>query len=691
MNTEASDPSFEASATLVEDLVERPGLKRSLRIRFRRSRLGAVVNAARRIRWDAAERAAARRAAQQARRLVALRALAETDPGAAIRNLAESDDPAAIRAAGLLVARTQGWAAAAPVFARLPAESGPVRGETRATVLLRDGAPRPALDLALPAQGRPAAPPPEIAARIVVYTALYHPDRRLPPAMTTSGGVRFICFGDREIEASGWSFVRRPARPPDPAGAEAFCRIRPHAVLADVAPDAEWSLYVAPEMLVLGNLQTLLARWLLPQEFALWRHPDCADWRDLAERRLAEGTAPAAELLRQAAACEAAGLPRDAGAYDARVLWRRHGAPRVAALMDAWWAEFERAPGAADLALCRVLHDPAAPPPVAPAVLPAGHGPAGDSICFAEAPTLFRPPAAPAVRPAGRRLPVAIVYDKRFAGNASTLLRGEQLSALVARRHAERYEVTYAHDTSGLRDQVIVLTKGALRTRRPQDLAALRARNVAVVASWDDEIPDPDKVYAVDAQMAVAIRQTIDMNRMFPKSATYLVTHHVNPLLPKVHPPTDRLRAGYFGEPLNTHRPEALGRLVEMNGIDTTKRGSSWMDALPRYNCHWIIRRKQAFDGWKPQLKAFVAARCNAVAITARGDDDALYYFGDDYPFYVRGVSPAELEADMVDFASAFGGPEWRMAQEIMAQIAARSTDDHVAAEFKAMIDAVTA
>lgn len=659
----------------------------SLRNRLRRSGLGEAFRAARKLRKEAAARRTQQEAARRAVRLAAFCAQASTDPAAAISGLSNlgASDAERIRAIGLLVARSAGWAAAAEVFARLPADAGPSQGDTYATVLLRRGVPEPGLDLALPIRGRAVELGRETAARVIVYTALYHPSRRLPPLMTMLPGVRFICFTDRDIEAHGWTIVRCPAEVADPVRAEAFCRMRPHAILPQVAPEAEASLFVAAEMLVIGNLQTLLTRWLLAQEFALWRHPSATDWRDLAERGLAEGAAPAREILAQTIACEEAGLPRDAGAWDTRVLWRRHASAEVASVMDAWWTEFDRAPGMAEIALCRVLQDPAA----APAVIPAGHGPAGDSICFAEAPASRV--LAPAVRPAGRRLPIAVIYDRTYASNASTLLRGEQLSVLIARHHADRYEVSYLHDTADLRDHVLVLTKGALRTRRPQDLAALRKRNIALIASWDDDPPDADKVHAVDAQMAVSIRQTIDMNRMFPRSTTYFVTHHVNSKLPKVTPPTDRLRTGYFGEPLNTYRPGALGRLVEINGIDTTKRGDAWMDAMHRYNCHWIIRRKQAFDGWKPQLKAFVAARCGAVAVTARDDDDAIYYFGDDYPFYVRGVRPGELEADMVEFAAAFGGPEWRMAQEIMAQIAARSTDAHVAAEFRAMIDSLLA
>ena len=37
-----------------------------------------------------------------------------------------------------------------------------------------------------------------------------------------------------------------------------------------------------------------------------------------------------------------------------------------------------------------------------------------------------------------------------------------------------------------------------------------------------------------------------------------------------------------------------------------------------------------------------------------------------------------------------FGGPEWRLAQAIMAEVGARSSDRVVAAEFRAMVETIT-
>ena len=117
--------------------------------------------------------------------------------------------------------------------------------------------------------------------------------------------------------------------------------------------------------------------------------------------------------------------------------------------------------------------------------------------------------------------------------------------------------------------------------------------------------------------MTLSHRQTIDFARLFPDRPAFHVTHHVNRQIRPSTPPMDRPRTGYFGFLRNTHCPASLGGMVDLVGIDTAKVEMNWLDALPDYNCHWIVRRRgKAHDGWKPFLKGFVAARCNAVVIT---------------------------------------------------------------------------
>lgn len=681
----------QSSATSLEGPAEAQpgGLKAALRDTF----VGAAWRGLKARRKEAALKLgpeiARRRAALRADAEARLRALAERRPERA-RAFARALGPGA---EAILTARTAGWAAAAPLFARLDP------GDRRAEALLRR-APGPALALAVPAADRPVDLPPERAAGLVIYTTRFGPEARVLAPLGRVAGLRMLCLSDRDDPAEGWEVVRF-ALPPDvdpslPTELWAdLCRIRPEVALAAAAPAAEASLYLAPEALLAGNLDTLVARWLWPQDLAAWRHPRAAGWADVAEAAaLAAPPARRAAVLAQARACEAAGLPPEAGATDSRLVWRRHRTPAAAALAEAWWRAFAPHPGDADLALARALAEPAPPP--APRVLPAALGTAEDNLYTAVSPVGPSPAPrrpVPGRRPGAARPRIAIVHQRGYEHYASTLLRAEQLAGLLAERLGERYEFSYVTDTAGLRDQIVVLTKWALEWRKPAEIAALRAKNAAVIASWDDKIPTAELAAVVDAQMTLSISQAVELGRRFPATPTFFVTHHVNRLIRPGAPPMDRLRAGYFGELFNTVRPASLADEIELNGINTTAKTSgptAWMDALDRYNLHWIVRRRHYFDGAKPFLKCFVAARCGAVVMVARDDGDAAYYLGDDYPFYVRGLDPTTLEADWLRAASAFGGPDWRMAQAIMRQVAARSTDAVVCDQFDAMIRAIT-
>jgi hypothetical protein len=589
-------------------------------------------------------------------------------------------------AEALMTARARGWAAALPLFARIAAERPGLAGPP-ATALLAP-APCPALRLAVPARDRPSFLPAPEAARTVVYTAVFGRPPALPPVLGVASRLRFLCFTDRAAASPGWTVLPPAAAGPDPAAdpaaAAAFHKIRAAAALAEAAPEARASLWLDPDRALLGNPDTLIARWLAPQDLALWRHPD-ADWRAMAERHLVEGTgAPPAALVAQAARFAAEGVGSGRGGCDTGMVWRRHDAPGVAALCDAWWRSWQAAPGADDLALYHAL----AGTPLRPAILPARLGSAADNLFVARAAPgpRRRRRAAPAAAP----LPVVFLSAATHARSASTLLRGRQLSAMVAAASPD-YRVRFTEDAAGVRDAVAVLTKGAMATLDAEALAALGRRNVAVIGCWDDIRPDPAKVRAVDAHMALSWRQTLDLNRLYPETPAFLVTHHVNSRVPAVTPPADRLRTGYFGDIENTVRPGSLAEMVDLVGIDTRDVNDDWLSRLPHYNCHWIVRRVRPWDGWKPFLKGFVAARCGAAVIVTADDGDAAYYLGDDYPFYARSLAPADLEMAMATAAAGFGGPDWARARDIMAQVAARSSDAQVCAEFRAMIDEVTA
>jgi hypothetical protein len=359
--------------------------------------------------------------------------------------------------------------------------------------------------------------------------------------------------------------------------------------------------------------------------------------------------------------------------------------------MEAWWALEAPNPGAAGLSLYRTLEGAQAPA-ARPVTLPVALGPAQESLFFAQQTRLASARAieAPAIRTG--RLPVAFLYSPKAMGGG-TLLRGQQLSRLIAEAYPDRYDVSFVPDIAAVRDQVVIVNQRAIWDNDHRSLASLRARNIATIGDWLDAPVETAKAELFDAHMALSIPQMLALNREHPKTPAFHVTHHVNTEIAAGTPPEDRLRSGYFGSAHNTFCPDALAGAVDIVDVFSCER--DWLAALPEYNCHWIVRtrppprRKRSFDGWKPFLKGFLAARCGAVVIVTRDDSNAGLYLGDDYPFYAESLEPAELEMAWIRTAAAFGGPEWRFAREIMAQVAERSSDAQVCAEFRAMVEEV--
>ena len=305
--------------------------------------------------------------------------------------------------------------------------------------------------------------------------------------------------------------------------------------------------------------------------------------------------------------------------------------------MAAWWAEAEAAPGGIEeTALYAALNGPAAP--AADAAPPAGGARGGRRQRLRRRPSPPPPPRPRATPPAAApgRWPWSMPRNTPPPPRPSCAAASSPSWSPRATRTSPTW--LYTSDLAALSDRVVVLTKGALEVHSAEAIAELGRRNIAVIGSWDDMLPEADKVAATDGSMTLSHRQTVDFARAFPDRPAFHVTHHVNRQIRPSTPPMDRPRTGYFGFLRNTHCPASLVGMIDLVGIDTAKVEMSWLDALPAYNCHWIVRRRaKAHDGWKPFLKGFVAARCNAVVITGRDDDDALQYLGDDYPFYVAG------------------------------------------------------
>ncbi|WP_435169046.1 hypothetical protein [Falsirhodobacter sp. 1013] len=589
----------------------------------------------------------------------------------------------------VLTARMSGWHKAAPLFLRM--DTGR-RGQapTLPQHLLSPAQPAQGLRLSVPQEDRAVDLPVDLARRIIVYTVCFGSRPYLPPLLGQPEGLRFLCITDAPVQAPGWEVIVMAPRPES----EAFATICPHRVLAEAGLDAEWSLFVDRALIPVGNLHTLITRWLMHQDMVLWRHPAAHDWQGLAEHLLLTGRHPAASVLAQAQAYEAADVPHDQGASDTGMIWRRHSDPAVQAQMDAWWALHEAEPaGHPSLSWYRLAQEKDVPDHSV-TLLPSALGTAEHNIFFARNVTELQAlrPRLPSPALHTRRIPITFLYAEQRRNSGITLMRARQLSEMVADTYSDRYDVTLTSDIRSVRDQVVIVNRGAIEFNPPEHLADLRDRNIVSVSDWLDMPIRPKTVPVFDAHMAFSLPQAVELNRLYPATPAFHVTHHVNPAVPDCAGPTDRLRTGYFGRLANTSRPSTLSDVIELvNVVDASFTAEDWVRQAPLFNCHWIVRELDHLQEWKPFLKAFVAARCGAVVIVTRDDMNAMHYLGDDYPFYADSLAPEDLEMAWARTASAFGGKDWQKAQAIMRQVKARSSDRQVMVEFKAMLDEILA
>ena len=171
------------------------------------------------------------------------------------------------------------------------------------------------------------------------------------------------------------------------------------------------------------------------------------------------------------------------------------------------------------------------------------------------------------------------------------------------------------------------------------------------------------------------------------------IPHHLDMRMPEVLCQSDDFRVAYFGAPSNALLPR---RKKWFELIDWRRRFANvcdvidasnydepcWMQRLAYYNCHYLFRQRQSFDGFKPFLKGYVAARCGAVVMVQRDDAEAVANLGADYP-YLFDVKRARDIVDCIAHVSAsFGSQSWNVAREKVAHLQEQCREDKVVEAF---------
>jgi hypothetical protein len=409
---------------------------------------------------------------------------------------------------------------------------------------------------------------------------------------------------------------------------------------------------------------------------------------DEAEAILVKQKSDPGLVLDQIARYEREGLPRCSGVNEGNFIWRRHDSEAVRHFMAEWHAETSRESPRDQLSLGYLMWKSG----MRPRTFPTSLGTARRNAVTSVTPHRPEVPGAGAgqeggmgairrraARGAKRR--IAFLWEPDYASSGSTIMRGLQLSKLVAHRLGDTFDVSYLPRSEAPSDSIVILTKGCLARAKPEDLRELGARNLAIVADFVDGEIRSDLYGEIDlvwASSIKAFRAHVYADTGVP---TDMVTHHADPRI-RLHQRPDRFSVGYFGELVNTVKTDSIERTVRFHAVDTKTASSDWLDFVGMFAMHYAIRaRGKGATFHKPFLKGFTAARCDANIIVDRNDGDARYYLGDDYPYLAASSDEAEVLRMLEVARESYGTDTWRYGLEIMDYVRSVSSDDHVCRE----------
>ncbi|UDL96193.1 hypothetical protein LGH83_08445 [Lichenihabitans sp. PAMC28606] len=180
----------------------------------------------------------------------------------------------------------------------------------------------------------------------------------------------------------------------------------------------------------------------------------------------------------------------------------------------------------------------------------------------------------------------------------------------------------------------------------------------------------------LDGQVADAMLQELDIvvsssllqdanpRAALPGKRLAKVTHHVDLRIPESQAHQEHFACAYFG--FLTNAP-FRDRLDDITFVSTTfPCESEWMRRMPEFNCHFALRHRHGFDGFKPITKGFIAAQSGAVIIVDQADEEASLHLGADYPYRISSDDPDAVKDAITAIRSEFCGPRWQLAQQAM-------------------------
>jgi len=177
--------------------------------------------------------------------------------------------------------------------------------------------------------------------RLVVYCAIANNYNALLNPSVRDDGVDYFCFTDQPIWLSLTNSTVWKIRPfpkevlhLEPTRKCRMVKILPHLFF----PEYEYSVWVDGSIDIIGDIGALIAKYDYP-DLLCFKHPKRACIYEEGRACIDLGKDDPHLITRQLDAYRRQGFPENAGLVETGVLIRKHNAPNIIKLMEAWWQE----------------------------------------------------------------------------------------------------------------------------------------------------------------------------------------------------------------------------------------------------------------------------------------------------------------------------------------------------------------
>lgn len=276
---------------------------------------------------------------------------------------------------------------------------------------------------------------------------------------------------------------------------------------------------------------------------------------------------------------------------------------------------------------------------------------------------------------------VIFLFAPAHAAHGSKVMRCDQLAAIGNQHLAGRFRFHVrslprekrASDqiaaAAGIRNAIVVLSKGVVHKVLSETLDRLRANDNRILADYVDNPRPPRFGVGIDIHV-LSVRRSF---RQFRKSSTEEVAylrHHADPRLAGLsqHSP-DAFRAVYFGHPKNRLRIAGVDEALTCLDVTGADGMEAQLGRLGGHNFHYNLRPDDAGQACKPFTKGFTAAMCHSNILVHRSTDGAEEYLGADYPYLVPDTRRHTVRAMFGYARETFGGPVWSEGLDRMAAL----------------------